>query len=108
MKKGLLGLALTGLMLPMASQAAFCTKSGHIERVTQYADGISNYSYIYMRTSALSNVWQYFRTTDDNVASSAVSALASTTRVTMSGETTATSCPSSGYQGDLRYLIVNP
>ena len=90
---------------PLAANAV-CTKYGTVVRVTNYADGYGTYHYIYMRTSALSSVFFYVRTADDNMAEIANNALTSQVRVAIQG--TYSSCPKSGYFGTLRYIITNP
>ncbi|MCU7917495.1 MAG: hypothetical protein KZQ95_03955 [Candidatus Thiodiazotropha sp. (ex Epidulcina cf. delphinae)] len=108
MKKSILPILLTLGMFPLASHAV-CTQSGHVERVTAWNDGVGTYHYIYLRNSALTNYYWYARTTDDEMAEIATSALTGTTRVTVSGD--AATCPPAGggrFMGNLRYLIVNP
>jgi hypothetical protein len=108
MKKLILPILLAVGMFPFASHAV-CTQSGHVERVTAYNDGISTYHYIYLRNSALANIWWYTRTSDDEMAEMATSALTGTTRVTIQGDVA--SCPTTGggrYMGNQRYLVVNP
>jgi len=109
LKKLALPVLLVAGMLPLASNAT-CTQSGHVERVTAYDDAVTGvYHYIYIRNSALSNIYWSVRTTDDEMAEIATDALTSTTRVTIQGDIA--TCPTTGsgrYVGNLRYLIVNP
>jgi hypothetical protein len=90
---------------PLVSNAT-CTKYGQVVRVTAYADGYGTYHYIYMKTSALSSVYFYARTSDDEMAEMATQALTNTIRVAIQG--TAATCPSSGWLGTLRYIVLNP
>ena len=90
---------------PLVSHAT-CTKYGQVVRVTAYADGIGTYHYIYMKTSALSSVYFYTRTSDDEMAEMATQALTNTIRVAINGAYSV--CPSSGYIGTLRYIVLNP
>ena len=93
---------------PLAANAT-CTKSGIVVRVTDYADGVGSYHYIYMKTSALSTIYYYTRTTDDNMAEIANNALTSQVRVTIQGDRSTCLTTGTGrYQGNLRYIIVNP
>ena len=90
---------------PLAANAA-CTKYGTVVRVTNYADGYSTYHYIYMKTSPLSSIYFHVRTDDDNMVEIANNALTSQVRVAIRGSST--SCPISGYFGNLQYIVVNP
>lgn len=108
MKKLLLSALLAGGMFPLASNAT-CAQGGFVERVTAYNDGVGTYHYIYMRNSALTNYWWYTRTTDDEMAVMASTALTSKTRVSIQGD--AATCPTTGtgrYMGNMRYMLVNP
>ena len=110
MKKSMKNIALAsiaGLMfLPLAAQAA-CYKNGPIVRVTQYDDAYTTTGcYIYMRTSALSNIFFYARSNDDNTCTNAV--IATTSGVDAGLSADAATCPTSGYMGVVRYLNINP
>jgi hypothetical protein len=108
MKKLLLPVLLAAGMFPLTS-GAVCSQYGHVERVTAYNDGVGTYHYIYLRNSALSNYWWYVRTTDDEMAEIATTALTATTHVLVQGDISA--CPTTGsgrYMGNLRYIVVNP
>jgi len=109
MNKLALPVLLVAGMFPLASNAV-CTQSGHVERVTAYDDVVTGANhYIYFRNSALTNVYWYVYTTDDEMVEIATDALTSTTRVTIQGD--AATCPTTGSArnaGHLRYLIVNP
>lgn len=106
MKKLFLPILLVAGMFPLIASAT-CYKTGHIERVTAYANSYGTYHYIYFRTSALSNVVWYTYTADDMMAEIASNALSNATHVGIQGN--AASCPPSGGSiGQLNYLIVNP
>ncbi|MCU7934734.1 MAG: hypothetical protein KZQ99_07630 [Candidatus Thiodiazotropha sp. (ex Dulcina madagascariensis)] len=108
MKKSILPILLTLGMFPLVSHAV-CTQSGHVERVTAYNDGVGTYHYIYLRNSALTNYFWYARTSDDEMAEIATSALTATTRVTIQGDVGTCAATGGGrYMANLRYLIVNP
>jgi hypothetical protein len=84
-----------------------CSRSGHIVRVTAAPAGSS--SIIYMRPSALSNVFFFGHTDDAKLLSGALHALTRQTQVIVGG--TASPCPAStagGNIGALGFLIVNP
>lgn len=108
MKKLLLSALLVVGMFPLASSAV-CNQSGFVERVTAYNDGVGTYHYIYLRNAALRNYYWRIRTTDDEMAVMAATALTSKTHVSIQGD--AATCPTTGtnrYIGNLRNLIVNP
>ena len=85
----------------------YCYLSGMIERVLAYADSFSDNNYIYVRPSATASYYQYFRTTDDDLVSSATAAMRRKTDVDLRGNQ---SCFSGAYDfgGDVDYLHVNP
>ena len=105
MKKFLFLFAIAFILFtfPLATHAV-CTKSGMVVRVTARSDGSSTSHYIYLRTSALSNVYYRVSTTDDDMVNVATAALTSQTRVTIQGSGSCT--PPS--LGTLRYIVVNP
>ena len=105
MKKLLIPALLAASLLPLASHAA-CFKNGTIVRITAYDDSFFNGHYIYMRTSSLSSTHFYVKTTDDNMAEIATSAMTNLTFVSIRGDRA--SCPTSGSIGNLDHLIVNP
>ena len=106
MKKFLFLFAIVFILfvLPLAAHAA-CYKTGSVVRVTARDDSYTSTHYIYIKTSALSSVYFYVWTTDDNMAEIACQALLNKTRVRIRGS--ATYCPSSGSMGRLHEIIVN-
>lgn len=84
-----------------------CYASGTVERVTQYDDSYSSNSYVYLKPYPTSTYYQYFRTTDDNMASTAARAAAKKTDVAVRG---GVSClpGATDFGGVLDYIIVNP
>ena len=110
MKKLILSLsiAFSSFFLPAISHAV-CTQSGSIVRVTAYADGVSNNMYVYLKTTALSTLYYYCITTDDNLAEIATDALTSVTHVSIQGDTASCSTTGTGRSmGNCRYIVVNP
>ncbi len=108
MKKTLLAVVFGFLFIPLTSYAV-CTQSGHIVRVTAWADGVSTVHTIYMKTFSLSSIYYRVTTTDDNMAEIAVTNQASSARVTVQGN--APTCPTTGTgrsMGALRYIVTNP
>ena len=103
--------AVVGLMLfPMVAQSA-CYINGPIVRVIQYDDAYTTTGcYIYLRSGGpMSSFYYYSRSNDDNVCSSAVTALTSSVDVAISGNVT--SCPTTGtgrWIGLVNYMWVNP
>lgn len=85
----------------------FCYRSGMVERVAAYADSYSANNYIYVRPSALSSWYQYFRTTDDHLAEQAVAAMRRKIDVSLRGNQ---SCFDDAYDfgGDVDYLHISP
>ena len=107
--KTLLASLLGFVLLPVAAQAT-CSISGPIVRVLQYDDSYSSRAcYIYMRSgNSLSSVYYYTRTNDDNMCSTAATAVTSSVDVYVRGD--ATSCPTADtarFMGELQYFIIN-
>jgi len=89
----------------MANTAdATCSKEGYIIRVSTNPG--SSVSYIYFRTSGLSNVYFYGTTSDSKLIDAALNALTSRAYVLIYGNIA--SCPSSGSVGTVTYLAVSP
>jgi hypothetical protein len=85
----------------------YCYLSGVVDRVTTYDDSYSLSNYVYIRPSELAGYYQYFRTTDDDMAASAVRAAQKKVEVSVRGEQ---SCFNNAYDygGNLDYMLVNP
>ena len=106
----LMALVLGFVFLPVAAQAS-CGKTGPIVRVTNYDDSYSSRAcYIYMRSGGpLTSYYNYTRTNDDNICTTA--SIAATSGVDTTVRADASSCPTSGtarFMGELSYLIINP
>ena len=84
-----------------------CSMTGIVERVVEYDDSYSSSTYIYVRPYPLASYYQYFITTDDNIASTAARAAQRKTDVSLRG---GLSCHPNAYDfgGVLDYLHLNP
>ena len=91
-------------MFSVANASINCNYYGYIARTTNYASG----SYIYFRTSALASTYRYCYTNSDKLVDAANTALTNRSRVYIRGNTSATSCPSSGSVGTCTLVIVAP
>jgi hypothetical protein len=91
-------------MFSVANASINCNYYGYIARATNYTSG----SYIYFRTSALANSYRYCYTTDAKLVDAANTALTNRSYVYIRGNTSATSCPSSGSVGTCTLIVVAP
>lgn len=96
------------LLSPLPASAA-CGVTGTMVRMYQYADAYSSSAgRIYIRPYPTANYYFSALTTDDNIMSTAATAITSQTRVYVRGN--AATCPTSGehrYIGNIDYIYIN-
>ncbi len=85
----------------------YCHLSGMVDRVTSYAGNVSSSNYVYIRPYATASYYQYFRTTDNELANTAIAAARRKVDVTLRGDQ---SCFDNAYDfgGQIDYFLVNP